>query len=64
MIFMVCPNSKILLNLFDSKVLEGNLEEKKFAALEMFSSALWRQSRVLRSTGSTSQQDSYGKYIE
>lgn len=35
MMLKVIPKFQILLNLFDSDILEGNLEEKKFAVLEM-----------------------------
>ena len=33
MLFIICPNFKVLLNVFDSEILEGSLEEKKLAAL-------------------------------
>lgn len=34
MLFIICPNFKVLLNVFDSEIPEGSLEEKKLAALK------------------------------
>lgn len=32
MLFIICPNFKVLPNTFDSEIPEGSLEEKKLAA--------------------------------
>lgn len=40
MVFMVCPKFPILLNVFDSEILEGNLAEKKLVVREMSSPKL------------------------
>lgn len=33
-LFIIYPNFKVLLNVFDSEIPEGSLEEKKLAALK------------------------------